>query len=60
MESQFGEESLWASALAARLRVLQANFADDDAAARRDFITQEIERALKPVFRRNAGLCSGL
>jgi len=47
MESQFGEESLWASALAARLRVLQANFADDDAAARRDFITQEIERALK-------------
>ena len=47
MEAQFGEASLWASALAARLRVLQANFADDDPGARRDFITQEIERALK-------------
>jgi hypothetical protein len=47
MESHLSEESLWASSLAARLRVLQANFADDDPATRQDFITQEIERALK-------------
>jgi hypothetical protein len=47
MESHFSEESLWASALAARLRLLQANFADDDAATRRDYLTQEIEHALK-------------
>ncbi len=47
MESHLSEESLWASGLAARLRVLQANFADDDSATRRDFIVQEIERALK-------------
>jgi hypothetical protein len=47
MESHLSEESLWASALAARLRVVQANFADDDAAQRQDFLAQEIERALK-------------
>jgi hypothetical protein len=47
MDSHLSEDSLWASALAARLRVLQANFADDDAATRQDFIVQEIERALK-------------
>jgi len=47
MESHLSEESLWASSLAARLRILQANFADDDAATRQDFIAQEIERALK-------------
>lgn len=47
MESHLSEESLWASALAARLRILQANFADDDPATRQDFIGQEIERALK-------------
>lgn len=47
MESHLSEESLWASALAARLRLLQANFADDDPATRQDFIAQEIERALK-------------
>lgn len=38
---------MWAVALAARLRVLQANFADDDAATRKDFMVQEIERALQ-------------
>ena len=47
MESHLSEESLWASALAARLRLLQANFADDDPATRQDFLAQEIERALK-------------
>jgi hypothetical protein len=47
MESQLSEEALWAVALAARLRVLQANFADDDAATRQSFLVEEIERALK-------------
>lgn len=47
MESHLSEDALWAGALAARLRVLQANFADDDPATRREFIGQEIERALK-------------
>jgi hypothetical protein len=47
MESHLSEESLWASALAARLRILQANFADDEPATRQGFIVQEIETALK-------------
>ena len=47
MESHLSEESLWASALAARLRVLQANFADDDTATRQSFLVEEIERGLK-------------
>lgn len=47
MESHLSEESLWAGALAARLRVLQANFADDTPDTRREFIAQEIEQALK-------------
>lgn len=47
MQSQLSEEFLWASALAARLRVLQANFADDNPATRQGFIVEEIERALK-------------
>ncbi len=38
---------MWASALAARLRVLQANFADDDPATRQSYLVEEIERALK-------------
>lgn len=50
MESHLSEESLWANALAARLRVLQANFADDDPNTRQDFITQEIEQALKGIL----------
>jgi hypothetical protein len=47
MELHLSEESLWARALAARLRVLQANFADDDPATRQEYIVEEIERALK-------------
>jgi hypothetical protein len=47
MEAPLSEESLWAVALAARLRTLQANFADDDAATRQTYLTEEIERALK-------------
>jgi hypothetical protein len=47
MESHLAEDSLWANALAARLRVLQANFADDDPATRQGYLVEEIERALK-------------
>ncbi len=47
MESRFSEEALWASGLAARLKLLQANFADDDPATRQGFIVQEIEQALQ-------------
>jgi len=38
---------LWASALAARLRMLQANFADDDSTTRQSYLVEEIERGLK-------------
>lgn len=38
---------MWASALAARLRVLQANFADDDSTTRQSYLVEEIERGLK-------------
>jgi len=49
MESHLSEESLWASGLASRLRLLQANFADDPSSLRQGYITEEIERALKTV-----------
>ena len=38
---------MWANALAARLRVLQANFADDDSTTRQSYLVEEIERGLK-------------
>src|SRR5271169_2332648 len=47
MESHLSETALWANGLAARLKVLQANLADDDAATREGFIVDEINRALK-------------
>lgn len=47
MEPHLSEESLWANALAARLRVLQANFADDDSTTRQSYVVEEIERGLK-------------
>jgi hypothetical protein len=49
MDSYLSEEALWANGLAARLKLIQANFADDPAADRQGYITEEIERALKPV-----------
>jgi hypothetical protein len=47
--SHLTEESLWASSLAARLRLVQANFADDPAATRQGYLHEEIERAIKDV-----------
>jgi hypothetical protein len=49
MESHLSEESLWASGLASRLRLIQANFADDPSSVRQGYILEEIERALKTV-----------
>jgi hypothetical protein len=49
MGSYLSEEALWASGLASRLRLVQANFADDQASTRQNFIAEEIERALKGV-----------
>ena len=49
MESHLSEEALWASGLASRLRLIQANFADDPSSDRRGHIIEEIERALGSV-----------
>ncbi len=49
MESHLTEEGSWASTVAARLRLIQANFADEDPASRRSYLTEEIERNLKNV-----------
>src|SRR5439155_10096003 len=49
MDSHLTEESLWASGLAARLRLIQATFADDPPATRQSYIAEEIERAMKDV-----------
>src|SRR5882724_1436011 len=49
MESYLSEEALWANGLASRLRLVQANFADDQASSRHNFIAEELDRALKDV-----------
>src|SRR5689334_20648701 len=49
MESQLTEEGRWASGLAARLRLIQANFADDPSNVRQGYLVEEIERSLKSI-----------
>src|SRR5467141_2975812 len=49
MESHLSEEALWASGLASRLRLIQANFADDPSSERQGHIIEEIERAVSAV-----------
>jgi len=49
MDSYLTEEALWASGLASRLKLLQANFADDAPATRQTYLTEEIDRAIKNV-----------
>lgn len=58
MTAHLSDEALWAVGLGARLRMLQASFADDDAAARRDYIAEELEREIReiPASRRKAYL----
>jgi uncharacterized tellurite resistance protein B-like protein len=43
------DDSRWVSGLAARLRVLQANFADEQPTLRQSYVVDEIERALKQI-----------
>jgi len=49
MKTHLSEECLWADHLAARLRSLQASFADDSADTRQNFLSEEVERGLKDV-----------
>jgi len=49
MAVQLTDYAVWAKGLAARLRVLQASFADDNPSTRQGYITDEIDRALKQV-----------
>ncbi|MBI5387786.1 MAG: hypothetical protein HZA90_24250 [Verrucomicrobia bacterium] len=49
MESHLTEEALWANGVAARLRLIQANFADDEASLRQNYLSEELERSLKAV-----------
>jgi len=49
MDSHLTEEALWAGGLASRLKLLQANFADDDTATRQTYVSEEIDRALKNI-----------
>ncbi len=50
MESYLTEEAIWANGLASRLRLIQANFADDQVPARQNYLVEEIERGLKGVI----------
>src|SRR5271157_2970278 len=54
------DDSRWVNGVAARLRVLQANFADAQPAVRQGYLVEEIERALKqlPFNRRKPCLFS--
>src|SRR5580692_448113 len=58
MIPQLSDEISWAMRVGARLQMLQASFADDDAAARTGYVEEEIERALRevPATRRAAYL----
>ena len=43
------EDAEWASGLSGQLRLIQASFADDDAAMRQQYLSEEIARAIKSV-----------
>jgi hypothetical protein len=49
MESALTERGVWASGLAARLRLVQASFADEPVETRRQFLGEELDRALQQV-----------
>lgn len=49
MASHLNEEALWATALAGRLRLVQANCVEQPPETRQEFLAEEIERALKEV-----------
>lgn len=47
METHLTDEALWAEGVAARLRLVQASFADDNPVARQTCLQEEIERSAK-------------
>ena len=49
METHLAEEAVWAEGVAARLRLVQASFADDDPATRQNCLREEMERSIKAV-----------
>ena len=49
MQANLSEEAVWASGMAARLRVLQANGSETAPSVQQEFIAEELERALKEV-----------
>lgn len=49
MIPQLSDEISWAMRVGARLQMLQASFADDDASARTGYVEEEIEHALRDV-----------
>ena len=60
MESHLSEESMWASRLASRLRLIISSCAEDSSATRKTYLLEEIDRELKqiPPTRRKAYLDS--
>ena len=56
--AHLSDEAVWAAGVGTRLRMLQASFADDDAAARREYLAEEIERNIReiPASKRKAHL----
>ena len=49
MQSHLSEEALWANSVAARLRLLQASFADDDPHQRQAFLAEQLDQSLQQV-----------
>jgi hypothetical protein len=49
MKTHLRDEAVWAASLSARLRMLQASFADDEPANREGFLIEELDRALKEI-----------
>ena len=45
----YSDEVQWAVGLGARLRMVQASLSDDDPAARRDYLAEEVEREIREV-----------
>ena len=49
MTAHLNEEKRWAAGVAARLRILQASFADDEPATREGFLIEAVQQAMKEV-----------
>ncbi len=49
MTAPLSDEVQWATNVGSRLRLLQASFADDESAVRRDYLAEEIEREIREI-----------